>query len=365
MKFIHRFGAGYNEARHFLSHNFLTEPVWDASGFLEKVDFRLTRRGYLPTWKSFFFRPFDPRLFFGFNSIRIDGQPFIVFFETTLPRVSEKQRMLRKLQLRALLSENCKGAIAISSCARKLQEERIPLGRRIDVLHPPQPILVKEDWVQKFKAGEEFRFCFVGRDFARKGGIEILRAFDKLPFSNWHLTILSDFRIDDYATRYTRAQQTELRVEIYEILTRNETRIIHHSGLANQEVLRIMLESHVGLLPTWHDTYGYSVLEFQASGCPVISTDVRALTEINHEHCGWVLPIGTTFNAVNSRLESAIDRAAFSRTLEEMLRQTLVQILSNDLEALTSLALTAVQRIREMHDPELHKTKVLSIIHSS
>ncbi|WP_241627814.1 glycosyltransferase, partial [Rosenbergiella epipactidis] len=50
-----------------------------------------------------------------------------------------------------------------------------------------------------------------------------------------------------------------------------------------------MSKSHIGLLPTWADTYGYSLLEFMAAGCPVISTNVRALTEINSSDRGYII----------------------------------------------------------------------------
>ena len=80
---IVRLLTGYNEKRHFLDHSLDVAPVWDFSAFVEKLIFRLTKVGYRPTWKSFFFRPFDPRVFLGFNTIRIDGGPFLVFFETT------------------------------------------------------------------------------------------------------------------------------------------------------------------------------------------------------------------------------------------------------------------------------------------
>lgn len=45
-----------------------------------------------------------------------------------------------------------------------------------------------------------------------------------------------------------------------------------------------MKKAHVCLLPTWMDTFAYSVLEAQACGTPVISTSLRALTEINNEN---------------------------------------------------------------------------------
>lgn len=52
-----------------------------------------------------------------------------------------------------------------------------------------------------------------------------------------------------------------------------------------------MKNSHVGLLQTWSDTYGYSVLEFQACACSVITTDLRALPEINNNEVGWLIEL--------------------------------------------------------------------------
>ena len=42
-----------------------------------------------------------------------------------------------------------------------------------------------------------------------------------------------------------------------------------------------MATSHIGLLPTYNDSYGYSVIEFFSYGCPVITTNILALPEIN------------------------------------------------------------------------------------
>lgn len=55
-----------------------------------------------------------------------------------------------------------------------------------------------------------------------------------------------------------------------------------------------MKKSDVGLLPTWADTYGYSVLEFQACGCPVISSNTRGLPEINNNEAGWIINMPLT-----------------------------------------------------------------------
>ena len=123
-----------------------------------------------------------------------------------------------------------------------------------------------------------------------------------------------------------------------------------------------MKDSHVGLLPTWHDTYGYSVLEFQASGCPVISTDIRALPEINNDTCGWVIPIGEKFDARISPLKSKQQREAFSKDLSNGLVKLFDEILRSPRIMLQEKASESLTRIRAEHDPEKHKLALTKIL---
>ena len=354
--------TGYPEFRNFLNHSLGIHSVWDASVLLEKLIFRLTKIGYRPTLKSFFFRPFDQRVFLGFNTIRIDGGPFLVFFETTLPRVSKRRFLLVFLERRALRSPNCLGLVAISHCARNLQLAEARTHTDIAVLHPPQKILVAKADDKRWSEIGPVKFCFVGRDFARKGGIEMLRAFDELTQKNWHLTVVSNLSIDDYATQYTKEEQHVLKQEVLEILGRRTDQIDWHESLPNKKVLRIMKTSHVGLLPTWHDTYGYSVLEFQASGCPVISTDIRALPEINNVNCGWVIPVGRKFHACISPLKSKNQRESFSKDLTGSLKTLFEEILGSPRVLLKEKAERGLARIRAEHDPEKHKLALIKIL---
>ncbi|MFH4294310.1 glycosyltransferase, partial [Acinetobacter baumannii] len=71
----------------------------------------------------------------------------------------------------------------------------------------------------------------------------------------------------------------------------NRKNIKIYSNVDNNKVIEMIREHHIGLFPTWADTFGYSVLEFQACGCPVISTDVRALSEINNNDIGWLINV--------------------------------------------------------------------------
>lgn len=359
---ITRLLTGYNEKRHFLDHSLGFAAVWDLSAFIESVIFRITKVGYRPVWKSFFFRPFEQRVFLGFNTIRIDGGPFLVFFETTIPRIPKSRLFLAYLERRSLRSPNCLGIVAISHCAKKLQLAQNGNHKKITVLHPPQKIIAHKSNERRWTEIGPVRFCFVGRDFARKGGIELLRAFDRLDQKNWHLTIVSSLSMNDYATQYTSKEQRILKKEVLGIVDRRKTQIDWHESLPNDQVLTIMKDSHVGLLPTWHDTYGYSVLEFQASGCPVISTDIRALPEINNDTCGWVIPIGEKFDARISPLKSKQQREAFSKDLSNGLVKLFDEILRSPRKMLQEKASESLTRIRAEHNPEKHKLALTKIL---
>jgi glycosyltransferase involved in cell wall biosynthesis len=86
------------------------------------------------------------------------------------------------------------------------------------------------------------------------------------------LTIVSSLNIDNYATKKEPSDVQRVK----NFIQKNSDWINYFPQLPNHEVLELMKKSHVGLLPTYADTYGYSVLEFQAAGCPVITTNVRA-----------------------------------------------------------------------------------------
>jgi glycosyltransferase involved in cell wall biosynthesis len=110
----------------------------------------------------------------------------------------------------------------------------------------------------------------------------------------------------------------------------------------------------VGLLPTWADSYGYSCLEFQACGCPVISTDVRSLPEINNDKCGWVISIPKNNTGLDAKLDTEQDRLDFSNHLSKKLVEIFETILTNPNERCTvyEKGNNAIARIQKFHKPE-------------
>lgn len=240
--------------------------------------------------------------------------PWVVTFESTIPRTNqtvnrpwERDGNLYNLDrftsksLELLADDSCKKCIAISKSAFNIQmnmlehfdissEVKENLIRKTVVVHPPQEIFCSEEEIkQKY---QNINCCieilFVGRLFFRKGGEMIVKALEKYAFGeiNFHLTIVSNFENDNGLY----IEDNMCREEWIEKLE-NTPWITYIKSLPNKKVLELCKKAHIGCLPTLQDTYGYSTLEMQACGCPVVTTNIRACSEINSDDCGWFVPV--------------------------------------------------------------------------
>jgi glycosyltransferase involved in cell wall biosynthesis len=67
--------------------------------------------------------------------------------------------------------------------------------------------------------------------------------------------------------------------------------VIHHAGLPNADVLRLMEAADYFVFPTIHDTFGFAPLEALACATPVLATNTCAQPEIVSDgRCGYLLP---------------------------------------------------------------------------
>jgi glycosyltransferase involved in cell wall biosynthesis len=288
-----------------------------------------------------------------FNTISFGRTPWITTFETVLPRYKSlaashfglnpnfskvKHDAGIQKALSAISSARCKCIIAMSNCNADMQRELLrnfpeykeSIERKLRVMHPPQRSLVSEYLDKDVSLEGKIRFMFVGASFFRKGGVEIVETLDRLRKQNKYeieLTIVSSLSIDNYATN----EGPDDVIKARHLIERNYEWINYFPTLPNREVLRLMQQSHVGLLPTYADTYGYSVLEFQGSGCPVITTNVRALPEINDNNSGWLIEVPRNYlgegiyatkedrllmgDLIRNGLEKAVHEIFFDRTM--------------------------------------------------
>lgn len=322
-------------------------------------------------------KKYDVELIHSFNAIIRTGIPYVITFETGLPRCSELLRFHHEVKqvefnrsvkkyITQLDGVNCKRLIAMSMCAKKiceaeLLESGLPedmiqrITEKITVLHPPQRQLVTEQDIRNRynDRDEKLRFIFIGRDFFRKGGKEIINGLKKYA-NQCELIIISTLNFGDYASHATKEEKKDVEQYIS-----NQSWIKWIKQCDNQRVLELCKTAHVGLLPTFADTYGYSVLEMQACGVPVITTNVRALPEINSNDCGWVamLSVNQYGEALYSNLES---RNQMKHKLSEELERIFNDIFLNP-DSLQGKAIASLDRIKRYHSPEKYGEELKKI----
>lgn len=336
----------------------------------------------LPLFRTFFrdfvyesiFTDSEVDIYHAFNDICVTDKRWVVSFETMLPRFLDLLNQHSKdglveysynrtvaKYLERVAGDNCLGVLALSQMAYLIQERLLSpypsLKQRIlaktKVLYPPQPLMATHLDISN-RCRKRIRFIFVGSDFYRKGGAEAVLAFEMLKArglvgdNDVQLSIIGDLnRTSNYVLK--DAEDDESFFEGIEQLITQNTSIFHYSRLDNSELIRMINDHHVGLLPTWGDTFGYSVLEFQASGCPVISTDVRALPEINSDECGWLVPVRKNeFGEIC--IHSHSDKQLIRSEIVNGVFNAMYEIVSEP-SILMEKAQRCLDRISKQHDP--------------
>jgi len=300
-----------------------------------------------------------------FNSISYARRPWVTTFETLVPRFRSALRQggkdasgesgLRR-GLAALAGKACKKLIALSECSlafendllARFPEYRQQIAGKMTVLHPGQATLLEKYDDKLVSPPGKVRFMFVGAAFFRKGGrecVDVLKSLREAHAWDLELVLVSSFKVEDYATRETAEDVRRYQA----IVQDNAGWIRHFPSLPNPQVLEWMKNSHVGLLPTHADTYGFSVLEFQSAGCPVISTDVRALPEINNDRAGWLIRVPKD-RLGEARYASAEERQALSSAIRTGLEQAVREMI-HDPDSIRRKGELSIERIRREHSP--------------
>lgn len=153
---------------------------------------------------------------------------------------------------------------------------------RIAVIHPGLDL---GDWrplAESARASGPFRLLFVGGDFKRKGGPELLDVFSAKFSGRCVLDIV------------TTAADVEPRPGVR----------VHRLGPNSAELRSLYQHADVFVLPTRAECFGHAAVEAMASGVPVIITDVGGTADIvEHRETGWLIGPG------RADLELAIEAA--------------------------------------------------------
>lgn len=310
-----------------------------------------------------------------FNEVALTRKRWVATFETELPRVLPvpgiaKQDNPELYRLASpLLKDNCLGLIAISDSALHMQKKLFmkdpTLAARICaktvVMHPPQKLFVQQ---KAIKNDPLLRLVFTGNEFYRKGGAEVVLAISQLiekgdiDAQQLEVNLIGDMAKHHNIAHRQFQDEASFYRHIEQIITRHHC-FRHQTAMANDALLALFARSDIGLLPTWQETYGFSVLEMQASGCPVITSNVRALPEINPPQAGWLLE--QTLNDDREYSVNSLDeKAQIRQNLVDQLQRTLLSVL-HDPAQLQQKGEGAIKRIREQHDPLTYSQRLNAI----
>lgn len=356
----------YNQIRNYTGlpfEKYMFEKKQNIYKLPAHVYFKIKGKTHPYFWNTFMDLNYHKvELFHFFNALNLGKTPWITTFETSIPRWSNDKLVEKGLRL--IAKDSCKKIIAMSECTaniqRKLVAEKYPefidiINEKLIVLHPAQKCDL--NIVKPKKNFDRIVFTIVGADFFRKGGKELLSTFDRLMddgFDNWELNIISSLQYGDYASH---ADEDDLRYA-KNIIAKYPNNIQHHFRLPNSEVLELFRTSDVGLLPTYADTYGYSILESQAYQCPVISTNIRAIPEINNDDIGWLIKVPKN-DIGNGILETKKDREYFSKTISDQM-YTIIQGILTSPEIIIKKGLKAFNQISKSIE---HNTTTLEKIY--
>src|SRR5665811_364153 len=176
---------------------------------------------------------------------------------------------LVKRGLTALAGKACKRIIAWSECSAAMQRDLLaffptdyskPILAKMQVIYPPQELLVNAVSIRQYGPANPIRFILIGAAFIRKGGKELLLTFKKLVKEEHlpiKLVIVSVLRLEPYAAHETEQDVLWAR----QVIADNPDWVEYYPSLPNDKVLELIKTCDVGLLPTWADTYGLSVHE--------------------------------------------------------------------------------------------------------
>lgn len=305
-----------------------------------------------------------------FNIVYRGKKNWVCTFESMYPVtifVHKKTNYIKK-RSKYLLNRNCIGLLPMSQwsydCTMDLLKKSVTkrelciIENKMQVMSPPQSINISENELKlKYSCKDCINFTFIGREFWRKGGyisLVVLSKFSKK--YNIHLNIISDLETNSekYNPTYEEIE------EIKDFINNNKSWISWYKNLKNNKVMELLKETHIGLLPTYRDTYGFSVLEMQASGCPVITTNINALSEINNESRGWIIDMKKYKKGQdNNYFDDNVCNELFD-LIESQLNQILKDIFGNP-KSIKKKGMAAIEYIKECHSPEKYAEELYKI----
>jgi glycosyltransferase involved in cell wall biosynthesis len=263
------------------------------------------------------FVPIKPAdLYHTYNSVVANCRPWVIEVESYLPRYKPMREThpLFRWGLRRLASDHCKQLIFTSENTASMNRDRL-MAEGVDPAKMCVVYRAVEQYLPAEKDPDRFTILFAGNGFYRKGGIELLKAFQRLGRSDARLWIVSTLEVDwgvfPSADDIAWAERT----------IADDPRITLHRGLPHARLLQLMRRAHVFVSTTFSDPFNNTVLEAMGAQLPVISSRISSIPEIVQDgRNGWLLPVENRpsdgiAEEIAQRLMQLLDDAALYRRM--------------------------------------------------
>lgn len=202
--------------------------------------------------------------------------------------------------------------VASSALADELESASLP-RHRIRVVPPGRDVAgTVETPSDDLRRGRRAAFLCVGNWVPRKGILELLEAFGRLPPDIGTLHLVGDAEVDrSYAANVRRRMA---RADL-------AGRVITHGPVSTERVAGYYATADVFVLPSWKEPYGTVYGEAMAAGLPVVGWAAGNLVHLaDNEREGVLVPPGD-IDALAKALEELASDDARRRSLASAARR--------------------------------------------
>lgn len=248
-------------------------------------------------------------------------KPFVVDFEHIyqLFNFGDVTERSKKNVLEILQKDECKKILPWSMAAentleRLYEDEYKLLKDKVEVLYPAYPLYLdhykdRADY-SIVKKGDDLKLLFIGRDYNRKGLIELLEAF--------RVVMKNHANVKFYCV-------SDLPAKLQDKYTNDRT-YFFPGAFPHEDILRkFFMTCDLYVMPTHEDTYGVVYAEALSCGVPVVCTRQFALPELVKEGKNGFFVESDVLFLEKYLIPSKVENGANYKGVEKKLVKSLIE----------------------------------------
>ena len=232
------------------------------------------------------------------------GIKYVIAPRGMLEPWSLQQKWLKKRIARFLYQDrDLKCAAALHATAESEAEQFRKLGFKNPIIVSPNGVNVPKNFEPRNTQNTRKRVLFVSRMHPKKGVMELVEAWGQVvsggveEWKRWEVELVYTVNGE-----FEKEYEAKVRARVKEL--RLEDRFIFTGALNDDEKWKAYARADVFVLPTFSENFGIVIAEALWAGVPVITTQGAPWHELEINHCGWWIDIGT--EALVGALKKAI-----------------------------------------------------------